>query len=330
MRFFESPPDTTSDDTWSAPGIKAAIDIGTNTVLLLIAKVASGVVTPLLEMQRTPRLGAGMQRDAVLHPDKMHQVIMVLHEFRELIAREYGDIPVRVTATSAVRDASNKIEFLWMIEEATGYRISILTGAEESRHAFHGALSTLDTAKEQVFTIDIGGGSTEIAYLDAAGEMKVASYDIGSVRLTERFLANLPALQQDYEDAGNMVGKIFSAYPASGTSPDWRLLASREAVGIAGTATSLAAIKLGQSVYSAEKLNDTRIDTEFVLQCIQNFRVMSANEILQVNPGIMQGRQDIILAGLIILMEILKRADASGFTVTTGGIRHGVLLQTDF
>ncbi|KPQ00472.1 MAG: exopolyphosphatase / guanosine-5'-triphosphate,3'-diphosphate pyrophosphatase [Bacteroidetes bacterium HLUCCA01] len=330
MKYIDLPPEFTHHDAWSRPGVKAAIDIGTNTILLLVADTESGNVTPLLEMQRAPRLGAGVQQSKVLHPDKMHEAILILHEYRELIAREYGDIPVRVTATSAVRDASNKIEFIWMVEEATGYRIRILTGSEESRFAFTGALSTLDRSDRQVFTIDIGGGSTEIAYKDASGEIKAASYDMGSVRLTERYLGNLPARDQHFIEAQKNTLEVFAENPASGTAPDWHLLSSFKAVGVSGTATSLGALQLGHTIYEPGKLNGIHIATAFASEYIEKIRRMSAEQILHISPVIMQGRHDVILAGLIILIEILRKTNADGFLVSTGGIRHGVLLRADF
>lgn len=310
------------DDIWSTPGVKAAIDIGTNTVLLLVADVKSdGIVIPLHEEQRFPRLGRGVDIGKNLQMGRMEAVITDLHHYRNVIQDNFGEISVIVTATSAVRDASNKMEFLWMTEEATGYRVRLLSGEEEAECAYLGAVSQLEqvSADSQYLTIDIGGGSTELSY-KASGIISGSSLDMGSVRYTERFF-------KSETKSKDSINECQQAIRTELESLKWSKMPGQTLVGVAGTATTVASLLLELTTYEPQKLNGFVVNRGELQNLIDNLAEKCTDEILDINPVVLAGRADIILAGCLILQEVMQFFGEEQLVVSTGGIRHGALLK---
>ncbi|AXJ00881.1 exopolyphosphatase / guanosine-5'-triphosphate,3'-diphosphate pyrophosphatase [Cyclonatronum proteinivorum] len=334
---------------------RAAIDIGTNTVLLLIAEEQSdGRLRVIREEQRIPRLGRGVDRDRRLHPESMGRVIKVLREYRELIGvaqARYGlegqaVMPV-VTATSAVRDAQNRQDFLEEVKAQTGWEIRLLSGEEEASATYRGALRVLPATAAQKAThalvLDIGGGSTEAAFgpFDFSGAPEMfRSVDAGCVRFTERYLQ--PEASADDK-----------SYPESGYCPTpQQIEACREAIadalqpmapvkqslqaakqagktsimaGVAGTVISLAFMELGLDDYSATAINGNRISLEQLQHRIAWASSKTPAEMEHAFPTVMEGRADIVLSGLLILQEAMRYFGFDQLLVSTGGIRHGVV-----
>lgn len=278
----------------------AAIDIGTNTVLLLVADVDNDIVTPLYEDQRIPRLGKGVDGSGNLHPDKMMEVISVLVEYRDAIYDQFGVLPVVITATSAVRDAANRIEFLWMVEEATGYRIRILSGDEEADITFKGALAMLPEARDgDICVIDIGGGSTELILATDGVMSRQHSFDVGSVRYSERYGWRPPV-----EAETDLISQFHQkGFEGSG----------RRAIGVAGTAGIVKAVSSDLSLAGLIALQD-------------DWSRLTPQSLLERHPEILHGREDVILAGLGILIAAMRAIGAERLDVSAGGIRHGMLL----
>ncbi|MDP2267615.1 MAG: Ppx/GppA family phosphatase [Deltaproteobacteria bacterium] len=278
----------------------AAIDIGTNTVLLLVADVVDGVITPLYEDQRIPRLGKGVDGSGNLSMNKMMEVISVLVEYRDAVYERFGVLPVVVTATSAVRDAANRIEFLWMVEEATGYRIRILTGDEEADITFAGALSMLPEARTgDICVIDIGGGSTELIFASDGVMSRQHSFDVGSVRYSERFGWRPPV-----EAETDLISQFHQkGFEGSG----------RRAIGVAGTAGIV-------------KVVSPDLSLQGLIQLQAEWSRLTPETLLARHPDILKGREDVILAGLGILIAAMKAIGADRLEVSAGGIRHGMLL----
>jgi len=277
----------------------AAIDIGTNTVLLLVADVEDGHVRELCSEQRIPRLGKGVDATGNLAPDRMMAVIEVLVEYRDIIA-EYGSMDVMVSATSAVRDAANRIEFLWLVEEATGYRVRILTGEEEADTTFRGASVMMDAPPVGAWcVIDIGGGSTELILAEGGNRVKQRSFDVGSVRLSERSGWTSP----------EGVGELTDLFRSHGF--DQRVDA---AVGVAGTAAVMKAVA-----------PDLRLTTLEAM--LADWRGLTPEDLLARHPEVLFGRSDVITAGLAILVAAMRAMGVEELRVSAGGIRHGLLLR---
>lgn len=298
--------------------IVSIVDIGTNTVLLLVASVTpDGRIDPLLYEQRIPRLGKGVDQQRTLHPDSMARVIDVLNEYQELAAQHHPDVTV-VCGTSAVRDASNNSEFAALVQEKTGLTLDILSGSEEALWTFRGAISGMpDLSRATV--IDIGGGSTEIIVGSRGNIQEQISLNIGSVRLTERFFAHDPPLPGELDNARRAV--LGDLVPAAGFSFQGSSL-----VGVAGTATSLAMLVQGRHDFNIRAVTNYRMTRHAVEHLYRTLRQMPSSMILELSP-VMEGRADVIVAGALILLEVMEHYGFEELLVSERGVRFGLALR---
>lgn len=300
----------------------AAIDIGTNTVLLLIAKCDGSSFEVIHEEQRIPRLGKGVDKNHNLAKDSIDRVIEALREYRRIITYYYSDVKqTMVIATSAVRDSSNKEEFKSRVEKETGFTIHVLSGLEEAKWTYRGARSMLGPeVGDTVITLDIGGGSTEVSLGINDKLTNYHSFDIGSVRFTERYIHSDPPRQEEIEACRKAIKEAFSA-----NRFDWK--GEADAVGIAGTVTSLAYMQSELTAYEPKKLAGMKMTTEQVRWWIDKISEMKTTELIDRYPVVMEGRADVFLPGILILEEFLKEYNFDQFIVSTGGIRHGGILK---
>jgi len=326
----------------------ASIDIGTNTALLLIAETGEGHSLKVIrEEHRVPRLGRGVDSNRRLHPDSMERVLKVLMEYREIIATtaaRYGveGIAPVVTATSAVRDAENRDEFMEMIERKTGWKLRLLSGDEEASATFQGALKALPAVVQKNYdhavVLDIGGGSTETAfgrYQPGADPDHYLSVDAGCVRFTERYLKPKgPAVDElGYTPDAAQIKTCRAAAWETFSGLDRirqqiRSIGDKErvlCVGVAGTVTSLAFMELALESYSSEVVNATMLSASQIKRWLQYASTSSPAKIAADYPEVMEGRADIVLAGLIIVDAFMDYMGMDEMMVSTGGIRHGVL-----
>ena len=305
--------------------IRSSIDIGTNSVLLLIATVQNGKIETVHEEQRIPRLGQGVDSDGRLSEEAVQRVMNVLNDYKKLLQKSYPETSKEtlVTATSAVRDAENRDEFLERIRQETGWKVMLLSGEEEAQVTFLGALSVLDESNgdKTVSVLDIGGGSTEIASGKGEALNQRDSLNMGSVRFTERFLKSDPPGKNQIDEARAEVKKMLRNWQRE---PD----NIEQLVGVAGTVTSVAGIDLGLDKYDPDMINGHRLSREFIEEKIDEFSSKSSSEIEERYPLFLKGRGDVITAGLIILSEFMKHCNIESVMVSTGGIRHGILMKT--
>ena len=190
-----------------ATELHSAIDIGTNTVLLLVASKNGKGLETLREEQRIPRLGKGVDASGNLSDASMDRVIQALNEYREILNIDFPNVrTLSVTATSAVRDAANREYFIDRVKEETGFSISVLSGTEEAELTFLGALSMIP-GTDVATVIDIGGGSTEIAYGRKEQLLDSHSFNMGSVRFTERFIKSDPPGKEQVISCRNEIKK---------------------------------------------------------------------------------------------------------------------------
>ncbi|MEX0724465.1 MAG: Ppx/GppA phosphatase family protein [Gracilimonas sp.] len=302
--------------------MKAAIDIGTNTVLLLIAELEDGVIKPIHEEHRVPRLGKGVDADKNINEAATERVVSALREYRKIITNDFSKVEsITVTATSAVRDAKNREEFIRKIKGETGFDIRLLSGKEEAEWTAAGALSVLEEMGDrEVLILDIGGGSTEVAQMKENSVLDAHSYDMGSVRFTERFLHQDPPTAKQILDCRNEVSRLFNSRTFSKTS-------NQKAVGVAGTVTTLAGITLNLKEYQPEKLNGYRLTLKDIQVVIERFSSNPSANILQQHPVYLKGRADIFMAGMLILEGFMKQFGLEELVVSIGGIRHGAILK---
>lgn len=302
--------------------MKASIDIGTNTVLLLIGEEKNGVLIVLREEYRMPRLGKGVDHNKKLHQDSVQRVLCVLKEYKIIIDSEYPTCEeVIITATSAVRDAHNRQEFLQAVKDKIGLEVRLLSGDEEAQFTYFGALVNSDNkANHSFIVLDIGGGSTEIAVGTGKKLSAYSSIDMGSVRFTERFFNNNPPKKEEIVACRNEIGRLLEIN---------KLMVSEmvQAVGVAGTVTTFAIIDAQITKLSDySKIHGMLIDTTAISSAIDRFSGFTHQQLFELSADGMNGREDIFYAGLLILEGFLKFYNLSNIMVSTGGIRHGALL----
>lgn len=304
--------------------LRSAIDIGTNTVLLLVAEQDESTVEPVYEEQQIPRLGKGVDANKTLADDSIERVIDVLIHYKQVLKERFPDAETPfVTATSAVRDASNRNEFMQRVFSETAWKIRLLSGAEEAEWTYAGALSMLEVHENKSYmVIDIGGGSTELAFGNGYKLESRHSFDMGSVRFTERFLHGNPPEYDVLKQAEQEILHQFSAYPEP------FLLKNFQVVGVAGTVTSMAYIKLGLKHYDAKQISNFRLTNLDIDELFELFSTHTSDQMLERFPEVMKGRSDIFLAGIMILRGFMKFFGFSSLRVSSGGIRHGTLIKT--
>lgn len=302
--------------------LSASIDIGTNTVLLLVAEIKDGKIRPIEEKQRIPRLGKGVDKEKNLHPDSIQRVLEYLLEYKEFLDQHYPVVTSKtvLTATSAVRDASNRGDFLQLVKQKTGWFIQLLSGSEEAQTTYRGALSVLkDRFEKSNLILDIGGGSTELAFGRGCKLKKAVSIDMGSVRFTERFFRDNPPREGQISGAISEIQRLLR----SQKKPDGEF----ELIGVAGTVTSIAAIDLGLEDYDVDMLNGYHLKKSTVEKLIEEFSKKPWQKIEEDYPRFLKGRGEVVLAGILILREVMDWCGKNSIITSTGGIRHGILLK---
>jgi exopolyphosphatase/guanosine-5'-triphosphate,3'-diphosphate pyrophosphatase len=279
----------------------AVVDIGSNSTRLLIAEVEHGRVTDELERRTTiTRLGAGVDKQGRLDEGAMGRVYKALDDYRERIDRHGADHALAVL-TSAVRDAANGQEFADTVRERYGLTPHVLSGDEEARLTFLGATSERppDDA-EPTLVFDIGGGSTELVIGSGHEPSFHVSTQAGVVRQSERHLHTDPPAPKELDALAHEVREIFAA-----AVPQEHRRAVRHAIGVAGTATSLAAISERLEPYDPKKVHGyviSRAECERILELLAALPLERRREV----PGLHPDRAPTIVAGVIILIEILE------------------------
>jgi exopolyphosphatase/guanosine-5'-triphosphate,3'-diphosphate pyrophosphatase len=290
----------------------AAVDLGTNTTRLLVADVADGRVDEVVRRTTITRLGEGVDARCRLLPVPIARVRNVLSEYR----READSLRAERTlliATSAVRDAENGEAFLGEIEWSYGFATRLLTGREEAELSFRGA--TLGRReREGLLVVDIGGGSTELV---AAG--LGVSLDVGSVRLTERFLASDPPTRSELESCASAVRSLLAEQVP-------RDLAPREAIGVAGTVTSLAALDLGLERYDRERVHGHRLTAAAVDEQLERLAALPLVE-RRLVPALDPERAPVIVAGAVLLREVLAHFGLDEIEVSERDILDAAALE---
>jgi exopolyphosphatase/guanosine-5'-triphosphate,3'-diphosphate pyrophosphatase len=299
----------------------AVVDIGTNSTRLLVCDVEDERVTRELERVSTvTRLGAGVDADGRLAQESMQRVFTTLEEFRALIDRQEADRAIAVL-TSAVREATNGREFAEQVEQRYGLEPHVLSGDEEAGLTFLGATSERDPDDQTpIAVIDIGGGSTEVVI----GEGREARFHVsnraGVVRQTERFLHSDPPTDAELERTREDVHAIL----IDGVPEDERT-AVKHAIAVAGTATSLAAIAQRLEPYDPSKVHGYRLTRERCEEILVQLATIPLEERRQV-PGLDPARAPTIVAGILILLEVLTLFDLSEVEVSEHDILRGAAL----
>jgi exopolyphosphatase / guanosine-5'-triphosphate,3'-diphosphate pyrophosphatase len=292
----------------------AAIDLGTNTVRLMIADVSPSGLSVVDRGLEITRLGQRVDRRRRLHPDAVSRNLTTLEGFVSR-AREAGAERTRIAATSVLRDAEDGDAFAQSVEERTGVRLEVLDGEDEGRIAFLGATFELD---DGAFVIcDIGGGSTELVR-GQGGDVRGVSLDIGSVRLTERFLVSDPPTASEIEAARTLIEDLLSGVQG--------VTGAEVLVGVAGTVTTLAASVLELIPYDRDRVHHSRLTAEVVRRWSERLLASSIDEIKALGT-VEPGRADVIAAGVLILRSVMEHWGWDEVLVSERDILDGLVLD---
>jgi exopolyphosphatase/guanosine-5'-triphosphate,3'-diphosphate pyrophosphatase len=273
----------------------AAIDCGTNSIRLLVTDISDGVATELMRDMRIVRLGQGVDATGRLAPEAIERTLAATREYAETIASLRAD-RVRFCATSAARDASNAEDFAMAVEEIVGVRPEILTGVEEARASFVGATRGLGSSGD-VLVMDIGGGSTELVVGRDESVAWSTSLDIGSVRMTERFLLADPPTAGEIDACATHLREVL-AREVVGLSPISAL------VGVAGTITTVAAHALSLPAYDRAAIHGAHLPIDETRAACASLATMTIAE-RRALPFMHPGRADVIGGGALVLDAVL-------------------------
>jgi exopolyphosphatase/guanosine-5'-triphosphate,3'-diphosphate pyrophosphatase len=294
----------------------AAIDCGTNSTRLLVTDEEGRILERLM---RITRLGQGVDATRSLAPEAIERTVSVLREYRSAMDR-LGVTPdrVRMTATSAARDALNRAEFFDAAELVVGVRPELLAGDEEGRLSFAGATSELDPVDGPFLVVDIGGGSTEfvVGTKEAEG---VQSVDIGCVRITEKFLFSDPPAPEELSQAISVV----HAYLEDVERDIPAVKEARTLVGLAGTVTTVAAVEIGLASYSRDAIHHFVLSHDAVEDV---FRTLATERRADrvCNPGLEEARADVIVGGTVILVTVMRHFGFDRCLVSEADILDGL------
>ena len=296
--------------------IYAGIDCGTNSTRLIIG---DGEQTFEREMTITG-LGRGVDSTGMLSPEGIERVRAALENYRTIMDR-YDIVGTRMTATSAARDASNRDEFFAVAEATVGVTPELISGHEEAELSFLGATAELDPADGPFLVFDIGGGSTEFAY---GGDtfQKGISTDMGCVRLTEQHIHSDPSLPEELVAALSIaelhLDDVVAAIPEA---PSATTL-----VGLAGTVSATAAIEQGLAEYDRDRIHHFVLTKDAVEDVFRTLATEDREDRL-ANPGMEEGRVDVIVGGLCVLVRIMRQFEFDRCLVSEADILDGLAMS---
>jgi exopolyphosphatase/guanosine-5'-triphosphate,3'-diphosphate pyrophosphatase len=312
----------------------AAIDCGTNSIRLLVADVTvredgSAWLRDVHREMRVNRLGQGVDATGRLAPESLARTREALGAYAEML-RRHGVVvspdTVRVCATSATRDAANREEFFGAVREVVGVDADVITGDEEARLSFAGAVADLDPDEGPFVVADVGGGSTEIVTgtWDAVhAEVTAArSTDVGCVRLTEKFLHDDPPTAEQIAEA-----EEFTRATLAPAFVDVAVNDVQTWVAVAGTATTLAAVAMDLRTYDADRIHLSRLGLDDVRATARRLEAMPRDERAALGP-MHPGRVDVIGGGSLVMRvlaeELAERTDVTELVVSEHDILDGI------
>lgn len=297
----------------------ASIDIGTNTVLLLIADVdpVTRKIIPLINEYRMPRIGQGTNRSGRISQERLKLLYDVLNEYKSIINGCNCD-KVILTGTNAFRMASNAPDIIREIKMSLDYDLKVISGEDEAEYAYFGAISDLDDYSSSM-VIDIGGSSTEIIYGEGLNVVFKKSLQLGSVSATEHYIKNVPHTLIELENFSTDIKKLFTILD--------KTIIPKKVIAIAGTATTLACMILGLKNFEENKVDKRSITIQDMRNIIGELCSLTASEILVRYGPVMKGREDIIFAGAFILYQFMEYFGIDNIIISIRGVRYGAIVK---
>lgn len=294
----------------------AALDLGSNTFLCLIAEITStGVGEVYADQVQVVRLGQELDKNKYFHSEALQRARKTLSEFSELIKKHKPE-KILAMATSAARDATNKEELFKMCAEFN-IPLEIIPGNKEAQITYQGATSGADNFKENLLVLDIGGGSTEFIIGQGLNILFSQSLNLGCVRLTERFLKSAPHSEIEIAQLTQYVQAEI------GSMVQTQQLTAKTILAVAGTPTTLAAVELGG--FDEAQINGYKLTFKSLTNWLHRLLPLTTEQ--KINLGFPQGRADVMCVGLIILIETMKAFNLTEIQVSTRGVRYGVAIE---
>lgn len=295
--------------------IAAGIDIGSNSIRLIIAEVENNKIKNIIYQEKaTTRLATNINKTGILAEEPFKKSIDVLAGFRKALDK-YNVTKIKTVATSAVREARNCEDFIKAAKNA-GIEISIISGKEEGMLEYLGVCSGFDAGSHPLI-LDVGGGSSEIIYMQENNELHTESHKIGVVKMADMF---------DFQSGSNeMIEKCrtyIKDFFKNVTIPD----NIQSFIATAGTATTLAAIDMKMTEYDFNKVNGYKITKEKVIEILNKVYSTPYNKRLEIK-GMDKGREDLIIPGILIILEILNKTNINIITVSDFGLREGAVVR---
>lgn len=298
----------------------ASIDIGTNSVKLVVAEVEDqSIKDVILERTEITRLGEDVNETNLLKQEAMGRTLAILKDFK-LVADSLGAKKIIAVATSAMRDAQNREEFIKSVNETINAELWVATGDEEAELTFIGACSDPQLCSKKLVLVDVGGGSTELILGQGGIIEDKFSINAGCVRLTEEFVHSDPISTDDIQ---NMFKAIISLFYNRLSRID---MSERELVGVGGTITTLAAIHQGISDYKVDNIHRYIMSKDDIVSLLSYLKRMNLEERKKIQ-GLHPKRADIIVAGAAIFSTIMEILKAREIIVSARGLRYGALLR---
>ncbi len=295
----------------------ASVDIGTNTLLLLVAEVGQGLFKPLLEKETVVRLGEGLQKNGVLSAAAMNRGYHTLSEY----LKQCEGLSVQkifAVGTSALREAKNSGDFLVRVKENLGLSIEVISGEEEAQLSYLAVAKDLEKAGQTRMVIDVGGGSTEFILGKGDRIMKWVSLPLGLVRFTEQFLISDPVREEEWEKMKEWIQKLLPGIPR----PNEPFLM----VSIGGTGTTLASVAQGLAEFIPDRIHHFTLTREAIRDQLLLYRSRTIEDRKKI-PGLPPGRADVMLAGGTILDMAMEELDCPSVLISSHGVRYGLLYK---
>lgn len=295
--------------------IAAGIDIGSNSIRLIIAEVENNKIKNIIYQEKaTTRLAANINKTGILAEEPFNKSINVLAGFRKALDK-YNVEKIKTVATSAVREARNGEKFIKAAENA-GIEISIISGKEEGMLEYLGVCSGFDAGSHPLI-LDVGGGSSEIIYMQDNNELHTESHKIGVVKMADMF---------DFQKSSTEILEKCSAYIKDFFKNVTIPSNIQNFIATAGTATTLAAIDMEMTEYDYNKVNGYKITKEKVIEILNKVYSTPYNKRLEIK-GMDKGREDLIIPGILIILEILNKTNLNIITVSDFGLREGAVVR---
>ncbi len=310
---------------------RAVIDVGTNSVKLLVADVSGGEVSPIFEDSEQTRLGRGFYEANELQPEPVKATAVAVENFSSL-AHKYDAVSIRVIATSAARDAKNSGELTAAIEKASGLKVEIISGKQEADWAFHGVTTNPILADKPILILDVGGGSTEFILGCGKGKFFRESFRMGTVRLLEKFPHGNPPAKEELSHLQKWLREFIQKEIQPALEPALNRVKkdSRgevvQLIGTGGTANILARMENKLDAYNRKKIEDARISLPQVRSHLKRLWGLPLAKRKKI-PGLPANRADVILTGVAIHEAVMEQFGFAEFRVSTRGLRYAALMD---